>query len=205
MPSSSQSQHGNPSMFIKTVTQQHNLQHKPQPNDMAKFASGRIPFADAPNPPAASHSQLSQSQSQFKTPGRVGQAAASAAKSSPQYPPGDSIALPEIATDSEDEDSDDGFSVPGWANSPALRELLSQQQLVDPESVFGPIAPLQMDEVFKDSKDRLKKFRDRTSSANWTNQDRLTEKERQRDREAREQLLRDGGWDYRNQGAGSRS
>lgn len=121
------------------------------------------------------------------------------AKSSPHYPSGENIQLPEIATDSEDNDSDDEFSAPSWADSPALRELLSQQQLVDPESVFGPIAPLQMEDVFRNNA-KQKRFRDRTSSANWAGSDMLTEEERRRDREGRERMMRDGGWTYHHMG-----
>lgn len=190
-------------MFVKTVTAQHQLAHqagKPSSQqDMSKFASHRIPFAEAPNPPAGP-SQSSQPQyPQFKTPGKPASAThrpapTTAAKSSPHFPPSESIALPEILTDSEDEDSENEFEAPDWANSPALRELLTQQQLVDPASVFGPIAPLQMEEVFKGSK-KEKKFRDRTSSALWVN-DRVTEEERRRDREARERMFREGGWSF---------
>ena len=165
-------------------------------NDMAKFANTRIPFAEAPNPPGPSNAQnltgYGQTQRGFpKTP------ASAAVKSSPGFPNGDNISLPEIATDSEDEDSDAGFEAPDWTNSPELRQLLEQQQLVDPMKVFGPIAPLSMEEVFKGaSKDRMKRFRDRTSSANWNGPDRLTEEERRRDREARERFEREGGWTY---------
>lgn len=188
------------SMYIKTVTAQHHQQHAKTAaqQDMAKFANARIPFAEAPNPPAGPSMQ--NGQAPFKTPARpdpnfgAKSAAKSAAKSSPFYPPGESIQLPEIATDSEDEDSDNEFHPPAWVDSPALRELLQQQQLVDPEQVFGPIAPLQMEEVFK-NKERHKRFRERTSSAVWTN-DRVTEEERKKDREARERLIRDGGWTY---------
>src|SRR5262249_32724710 len=104
------------------------------------------------------------------------------------------IALPEIATDSEEEDSENEFQAPAWVNSPALRELLTQQQLVDPEQIFGPIAPLQMEEVFK-NKERHKKFRERTSSAVCAN-DKVTEDERRKDREARERLIKEGGWTF---------
>jgi hypothetical protein len=191
------------SMFVKTVTSQHNMQHGKaiHPNDMAKFANARIPFAEAPNPPASNPGHSVQ----HKTPGRpmpntaAMMSAQKAAKSSPHYPNGDKIELPEIATDSEDEDSENEFQAPDWVNSPALRELLKQQQLVDPEQVFGPIAPLRMEEIFK-NKDRHKKFRDRTSSANWSGADRLTEEERQKDREARERMQREGGWTFRPEG-----
>lgn len=195
-PSAHIQQQHQQSMYIKTVTAQHHQQQAKAgaQQDMAKFANARIPFAEAPNPPAGPSSQATQGT--FKTPGRPDPtfAAKSAAKSSPYYPPGESIQLPEIATDSEDEDSDNEFRPPAWVDSPALRELLQQQQLVDPEQIFGPIAPLQMEEVFK-NKERHKKFRDRTSSAVWTN-DRVTEEERRRDREARERLIKEGGWTF---------
>jgi hypothetical protein len=108
------------------------------------------------------------------------------------------IELPEIMTDSEDEDSDNDFQAPSWTDSPALRELLARQQLVDPQSIFGPVAPLKMEEVFAGSA-REKKFRDRTSSAHWTAADKLNSEERRKDRKARERLLRDGGWDMMGQ------
>jgi hypothetical protein len=158
---------------------------------MAKFANARIPFADAPNPPA---------HAQHKTPGRPvptssAMSTGKHAKSSPHYPNGENINLPEIATDSEDEDSENEFQAPDWTDSPALREQLQNQQLIDPEQIFGPIAPLRMEEVFK-NKERHKKFRDRTSSANWAGADRLTEEEKVKDKEARERLMRQGGWSF---------
>jgi len=53
---------------------------------------------------------------------------------------------------------------------------------------------LQMEKVFKNP-ERHEKFRKRTSSAYWTN-DQVTDEERRRDREARERLVRDGGWQF---------
>lgn len=184
--------------MIKTATyNQHQIQHQhpktPHMNDLAKFSSAKIPFAD-PSQVGSSYQQLPQTSrqpAQFKTPGT-----ANTNKSSPQYPNGDNISLPEIATDSEDSDGEDDFIPPDWANSPALRELLAQQQLVDPMKVFGPIAPLMMEEVFKGNKERQAKFRKRTSSANWNGPDRLTEDERRKDREAREKLEKNGGWTF---------
>lgn len=60
-----------------------------------------------------------------------------------------------------------------------------------------------MEEVFR-NKDRHKRFRDRTSSANWNGADRLTEEERKRDREGRERLVRDGGWVFHETPEGKR-
>lgn len=111
-------------------------------------------------------------------------------------PPSEAIELPEIDTDyesSSDEDDlapagaagaarkkrNDGFSMPGWAESPELRQTLRRQQRIDPDDVFGPLAPLQMEEIFKGNKDRnATRFRPRSSSANWAqNGDKLTGEE----------------------------
>jgi hypothetical protein len=119
------------------------------------------------------------------------------AKSSPRYVNGENIDLPEILTDSEDEDSDAGadFAVPDWANSPNLAAGIIAQEGRDPASVFGPPGELKMEEVFR-NKERWGRFRQRTSSANWSGSDRLTEEEIQRDLVARERLRREGGWSY---------
>ncbi|KAH9827001.1 C-type lectin [Teratosphaeria destructans] len=190
--------HHAPSMFKSTVTAQHQLQHGGKPNhpsQTVQVSNARIPFAETNNPPGPAHQQ-------YKTPARPAQAPKSA-KSSPAYPKGDNIELPEIATDSEDEEDSDeetgGFRAPSWAASPALRDLLTQQQLVDPESVFGPIGELKMDEVFKNGKnqERLKRFRDRGSSAMWVETgDAVTSAEKRRDMEVRERVAKEGGWRY---------
>jgi len=201
-------------MYKSTVTAQHQLQHSKapgHPNDMLKLSTARIPFAENANSQEPSSSKATAPA--FKTPGRPASAMPKSNTKSPMYANGENIALPEIATDSEDESDDDdddapgpggragGFRAPSWVASPALRELLTQQQLVDPESVFGPIAPLQMDEVFKGSKtDRLKRFRERGSSARWVETgDAVTEEEKKRDGEMRGLLHKEGGWNYRQQ------
>jgi hypothetical protein len=138
----------------------------------SQFAKGKIPFAESSRASQAQPAQPSQS----------------------QYPNGDDIKLPEIMTDSEDEDSDNEFEQPSWVNTPNLREMLTTQQLMDPETIFGPIAPLNMEAVFP-NKERHKRFRERTSSAFWAN-DQVTEEEKRKEREARERLVRDGAWTY---------
>ncbi|KAL9105437.1 MAG: hypothetical protein Q9227_009398 [Pyrenula ochraceoflavens] len=179
--------------------------HRPIP-DMAKFANGKVPFADIPNPPSVPTIQNHHS----KTPGSASAAAAHLAqqranlpKSSPHYPSGENIHLPDIPTDSEDEDSDDDtnkFPVPSWAEPDALESALITQDAmnIDPDSVFGPMAPLRMEEIFaKGNKDRLKRFRDRTSSANWVlSGDGLTMEEVRADREGRERIRGEGGWRF---------
>jgi hypothetical protein len=150
----------------KRPSQQAQAKYKPVTPAHAQFASGKIPFAEPSQP----------------------------AQPTIQYPNGDDIKLPEIMTDSEDEDSENDFEAPSWVNTPNLRELLTAQQLMDPEKIFGPIAPLEMEKVFP-NKERHKRFRERTSSAYWAN-DQVTEEEKKRVREAQERLVRDGGWTY---------
>jgi len=165
------------------------------PPQMQQYgAGGKIPFADAPNPPTHT-----------KTPASiVKQKTIQAVKSSPQYPNGDAIHLPEIPTDSEDEDSDDdgnAFPIPDWATPGHLTEQLIRQEGMDGDAVFGPIAPLKMEEIFaKGNKDRLKNLRVRTSSANWAmSGDGLTLEEVRVDREQRERMRLQGGWRFGNQ------
>ncbi|KAG5363338.1 Inner centromere protein-related protein [Yarrowia sp. B02] len=75
--------------------------------------------------------------------------------------------LPEINSDSDD-DEGDGI-LRDWANSPELRSLLLRQQVMDPDRIFGPLPPLQMEEIFGSSNNaRAAKFRGRSSSANWS-------------------------------------
>ncbi|KAF1930111.1 uncharacterized protein M421DRAFT_419147 [Didymella exigua CBS 183.55] len=141
------------------------------PGHPSQYAKGKIPGLDSAH---ASHSKPIQP--------------------SMQYPNGDDIKLPEIMTDSEDEDSDNEFEQPSWVNTPNLREMLSTQQLMDPEAIFGPIAPLNMEQVFP-NKERHKRFRERTSSAYWVH-DQVTDEEKRKEREARERLVREGAWTY---------
>jgi hypothetical protein len=124
-------------------------------------------------------------------------AAKSVAKSSPKFQNGEAIELPEIQTDDEDDDEDDGRGmVADWANSPDLRRALLDQEPLDPAQIFGPPRPLNMEEVFYKSKEKFHKFRSRTSSANWSGADRLTEEDIRKDMAARDKLRREGGWTY---------
>jgi hypothetical protein len=183
-------------LFKTTVTSQHSVQSKAaHPLDMAQVSKASIPFAPNPNPAGASH----------KTPARPGTAAAaaksaakSATRSSPRFQNGEQIELPEINTDDEDEYDDEEHKqmFAQWTDSPALRRALLEQETMDPMQVFGAPAPLNMEEVFSKSKDRWHKFRARTSSANWSGSDRLTEEDVRKDLAARDKLRREGGWTY---------
>jgi hypothetical protein len=176
-----------------TLISQHNMNSsKPtHPMDMAQVSKAPIPFASSSNQP-------------YKTPARpphaTGKSTAKSAKSSPRYQNGEHINLPEIQTDSEDEDEDEPekFDRPKWVESPALRENLVLQEGIDPATIFGPPRPLDMEVVFNKSKERFHKFRARTSSANWDGEDRLTQDEIRKDVEARDKLRRQGFWTYDN-------
>jgi hypothetical protein len=76
--------------------------------------------------------------------------------------------------------------------------------MIDPEEIFGPIAPLKMEEIFRD-KERHHRFRGRTSSANWSGEDRLTREECESDRRERERVAREGGWRFKPAGSGEGS
>ncbi|KAL6715157.1 hypothetical protein ACLMJK_007421 [Lecanora helva] len=201
--------HNQPSLLKSTTANQAYQQHAQQNQisrpghhpDIAKYQNGKIPFADNPNPPT----HPSQTHKTPLQPNRFNPQqqlpTATAAKSSPHYPNGDNIHLDDIPTESEsqsDSDSDHKkkpmANLPEWAQSPQLRELLmTQDENMDADAVFGPVQSPHMEEMFRE---RHHRFRSRTSSANWGGQDRLTEEEVRRDVEARRRLRREGGWRF---------
>lgn len=181
--------------LFKTGVAQHPGQAKGgNPLDMAQIHKGAIPFAPNPNPAGPS----------YKTPARLGgvngakSVAKSAQRSSPRFQNPETVELPEIQTDDEDEDDEDGHAISGaaWTDSPDLRRVLMRQEVMDPSQVFGPTPALNMEEVFHQNKERFHKFRARTSSANWSGLDRLTEDDIRKDMAARDKLRREGGWSY---------
>ncbi|GAA5908279.1 hypothetical protein JCM6882_006790 [Rhodosporidiobolus microsporus] len=88
--------------------------------------------------------------------------------------------LPEI--DSEYSDSDDEAhekkvaAFPRWAQSPALAHALMEQRKVNPDEIFGPIPPLSIQEIFRDSSSAAR-LRARTSSAQWEGTDAISQTE----------------------------
>ncbi|MCJ1310664.1 hypothetical protein MMC25_004330 [Agyrium rufum] len=213
IPSSMNGQHG-PSSLLKTSTLNQTYQQyanhpqnsRPPHLDMAKYTNGKIPFAEAPNPPQASHHQ----QSQYKTPlpSKLANPSQHHHKSSPLASTTDNIQLDDIPTDSEGSDDDDDDSdaenkkkkkdnLPEWALTPEIRRALLEQDAIDTDALFGPIQPPNMEDMFRNGdKSRQARFRARTSSANWGGQDRLTQDEIRRDVEARERMRREGGWTF---------
>ncbi|KAL8948958.1 MAG: hypothetical protein Q9222_004895 [Ikaeria aurantiellina] len=186
--------HGKPS----AIDYSHQTQHQAQPlrpgqaPNMAKFANGRIVFAENTN---AAHPP-------YKTPNQSRSTNQPLAKSSPQYINGENIQLEDIPTDSDEDESQDderskkakGALLPTWVQSPYLNDLLREQERSkDPDSIFGPSAAVNMEEMFKE---RHHRFRSRTSSANWAGNDRLTEEEIRNDNAARERMRREGGWTF---------
>ncbi|GKZ19723.1 hypothetical protein AbraIFM66951_009792 [Aspergillus brasiliensis] len=174
--------HQSGSSIFKTAQ----AQRPAHPLDMAKYTSGKIPFAEPPSVQPAAH----------RTPAAASASQKAPVKESPKYPNGENINLPEIATDSEDEDSDaEMLPVPKWAQPKELESLLRQQEGMEVDSIFGPIAPFSLEETFKSDK-KIKKFRERTSSANWSGADGLTQEEIRRDLAERQRLRLNGGWSF---------
>ncbi|KAL8996076.1 MAG: hypothetical protein Q9169_004315 [Polycauliona sp. 2 TL-2023] len=182
-----------PSHPYQPQYQQHSgqIQRPGQAPDMAKYANGRIVFAENTNAAHPHH----------KTPNQSRLTNQAHAKSSPQYVNGENIHLEDIPTDSDEDDSDreedkkaKGAMLPSWVQSPMLNNLLREQEKnKDADSIFGPSAAVNMEEMFKE---RHHRFRSRTSSANWAGNDRLTDEEIRSDNAARERMRREGGWTF---------
>ncbi|KAG9298160.1 hypothetical protein G9A89_000037 [Geosiphon pyriformis] len=66
------------------------------------------------------------------------------------------------------------LSKPVWCQSPVISAALVKQAQIDPDTVFGRMPPLPMEEIFIT---RGRKFRQRTSSGVWEGPDDLTEEE----------------------------
>jgi hypothetical protein len=64
---------------------------------------------------------------------------------------------------------------------------------MDPTEVFGPMAKLDMEAIFR-TDGKQGRFRARTSSANWGGADRLTQSEILADQEARRKMMETGKW-----------
>lgn len=78
-------------------------------------------------------------------------------------------------SDSEDEDRPQSFNPPEWAQSPNLQSALETMRTVNPDTIFGAVPKLEMEEIFPGR--RGNKFRVRTSSANWAGADGVTVEE----------------------------
>ncbi|KAA8906680.1 hypothetical protein TRICI_005103 [Trichomonascus ciferrii] len=143
-----------------------------------KFSNDKIRFA--PNPSASTSQQPQRTiptpQAKANIFRQMPTVSTQQAQSYSTPKPQESMELPEIMSESEDDD--DGNVLKDWASTPELRNMLMNQQKVDPDAIFGPIPPLHMEEVFKNS--RLSRFRPRSSSANWTGQDKLSQQEIER-------------------------
>ncbi|KAJ5169938.1 uncharacterized protein N7500_002721 [Penicillium coprophilum] len=163
-----------------------NAQPQRPAHPIITYTNGKIPFAE-PNqaPPPSAHKAAPSS------------AQRPPAKPSPKYPNGEDIHLPEVNTDSEDDDDSDSemFPVPSWAQPKQLEGLLRIQEGMEVDSIFGPIAPFSLEDTFKADK-KIKKYRERTSSANWSGPDGLTQEEIRKDVAERQRLRLNGGWSF---------
>ncbi|KZT70010.1 hypothetical protein DAEQUDRAFT_690017 [Daedalea quercina L-15889] len=147
---------------LKAVASSGNLKVG-QPNLKGK---GKAPTDEEPQPAQAIRAQMAdRAKAQIQ------------AQLNPPPVASETIELPDINSeysDSEDEDRPRNFDPPDWAQSPELRAALQQQAAVNPDDVFGQIPPLRMEDMFRT---RQSRFRARTSSANWSGPDGLTEQE----------------------------
>ncbi|RIA84031.1 hypothetical protein C1645_436609 [Glomus cerebriforme] len=86
--------------------------------------------------------------------------------------------LPEIDTDNSSDEEEvrtkHQQQRKDWEQSPELKAALIRQASIDPETIFGKISPLNVDEIFRGREYRI---RPRSSSANWSGLDALTEEE----------------------------
>ena len=71
--------------------------------------------------------------------------------------------LPEILTDEEDDREKRIFE--NWAETPQLKRVLLQQQKINPDSIFGEIPPLDIEDIFESQASRQ---RGRASLSNWS-------------------------------------
>ncbi|KAJ1962286.1 hypothetical protein IWQ62_003578 [Dispira parvispora] len=64
-----------------------------------------------------------------------------------------------------------GQRIPFWATSPAVRDALMRQNRLNPERIFGKVRPIKVEDIFN-KQDR--RYRIRSSSANWSGSDKLS-------------------------------
>ena len=157
-----------------------------QPKDLAKYANGKIPFAEVPNPPSKFVKKPLLSKAKAEEPRPV----------SPGSVHGTDISLEEPESSEED--------VPGvpkkpkkkrptWTNSPELRARLLEQEFIDPETIFGPFKYPDICEMFAEFPERHAFYRQRGPSADWS-KDGLTQAEIDFDNAGRKAIRDNGGW-----------
>ena len=154
------------------------------PAEGVKFSNDPIPFG---KPPTTTTSSQAKRSGPLQPPQQPQQ----------PYPASESIILPEIDSeyfppavphpltcvcrysDSEDDSpKKPTMAKPSWAESPILVAQLKRQQMINPDDVFGEIKPPAIDDIFRNNNRRgHSTFRPRSSSANWSGQDKLTREE----------------------------
>lgn len=141
------------------------MKHVPSSSNLKSTAAtkGKAPARETSEPPAAKNTKPSER----TAPGPPAEAPRVASES---------IELPDINSEYSDSDDEDRpkRELPDWAQSPDIAAALQQQSTINPDDIFGRIGPLRMEEIFRT---RQSRFRARTSSANWTGTDELTQEE----------------------------
>ncbi|KAJ1648907.1 hypothetical protein IWQ61_009840 [Dispira simplex] len=64
-----------------------------------------------------------------------------------------------------------GQRIPFWATSPAVRDALMRQIQLNPERIFGKVRPIKVEDIFNK---QGRRYRIRSSSANWSGADKLS-------------------------------
>ncbi|KAG0160851.1 hypothetical protein PDIDSM_8382 [Penicillium digitatum] len=149
-----------------TSSSYRNAQPQRPAHPIVTYTNGKIPFAEPNHAPPPPSTHKAAPNSAQRPQ----------AKPSPKYPSGENIHLPGINTDSEDDDDSDSemFPVPKWAQAKEL-EVFFGSRMADK---------------------KVKKYRDRTSSANWSGPDGLTQEEIRKDVAERQRLRLNGGWSF---------
>lgn len=172
--------------------------------DMRQYATQRPPMANemptqpqtqrAQPPPQQAQSQASSSRPQPQANSNRMRLVQAIHESSPIA---SNISLPEIHTDSSDDDSDRA-SLPSWASPGHVFQNLSAQEMYDTDRIFGRIKRVAIDDIFGTMPaEKRQRLNMRTSSANWVRTgDALTQVEVIEDREGREAIRNAGGWVY---------
>lgn len=178
--------------------------------DMRQYATQRPPMAN--EMPTQSQPQPQPQSQRVQPPPQQAQSQASSSRPQPQQntnrmrliqaihessPIASNISLPEIHTDSSDDDSDRA-SLPSWASPGHVFQNLSAQEMYDTDRIFGQIKRVHMDDIFGTMPaEKRQRLNLRTSSANWVRTgDALTQVEVIEDRAGREAIKNAGGWVY---------
>jgi len=162
-----QSTFGNEKKKLKDTGNSAHIKAPTPSSSSSSYSSTSSSIAPLPSS-SASNPGMSQKSSSVRPGGNV-----SSTKVCSEATP---VSLPDIPSES-DTDNDGAEKLPEWARSPQIRLALSKQESLNPDTIFGGVQHVQVDEIFP-SRDR--KRRPRTPSSYWSGTDALTQEEEER-------------------------